>query len=145
MDQSYWTPENFEKLAVAENLQDLLVIAIDILKRMPQPVILVCGPISTGGFGNVEANLRAFESTIHAKQKAGKSVFNQLPFEEKFAKFSQEAKMAYFTPVLDEFFLPIIKSGYIAEMHFMKDWQSSTGARWEHTTANELGVTIHEM
>ena len=145
MDKYYWTEENFERLKTASAFPDLRTIAMDILMRMPQPISMVCGPISTGGLGNVRDNMQVFEKTIRNLHGSGKNVFNQLPFDRKFEEFSSSAHMAYFTPILDEFYLPLIKSGYIKEMNFIKDWQSSTGARWEHTLAIELEVAIVEL
>ena len=121
-------------------MQDLLAVARAVLDRMPDPVVLISGPISTGGRGSIEENLRAFSDAIRLVHLSGKTVFNQLPFEDKFIELSRKSTAAYFTPILDDFFLPILKSGKIKQIIFMKDWQSSTGARWEHAMAVELGI-----
>lgn len=170
MDEYYWTSVDFEKLGKANTMPELLAIAFSILERMPQPIFLVSGPISTGGHGSVAENLRVFADAIRMVRVSGKTVFNQLPFEDKFMELSERAKAVYvkeqsssqprsagtwrdesgsnqkgtnafyFTPILDEFFLPILKSGKIKQIIFLKDWQSSTGARWEYTVAGELGI-----
>ena len=41
----------------AKDFKELSVIGINILKNLPNKTILVCGPISTGGLGSIEANL----------------------------------------------------------------------------------------
>lgn len=140
MDEYYWTPADFEKLKNAHSMPECLAMAMEILDRMPQPVVMVSGPISTGGKGSVEENTRAFADAIRLLRVSGKTVFNQLAFEDKFLELSRESKMAYFTPILDDFFLPILKSGKIKQVVFMKDWQSSTGSRWEYTEAGQLGI-----
>lgn len=127
-------------MAKAGTMPELLAVAFEILNRMPQPVALVSGPISTGGKGSVEENLHAFADVIRSARAAGKTVFNQLPFEDKFGELARKSGMKYYTPILDDFFLPILRSGKIAEILFMKDWQSSTGARWEFAVAGELGI-----
>ncbi|MDO8483145.1 MAG: hypothetical protein Q7S86_05005 [bacterium] len=140
MDEYYWTPADFEKLNKGHSMPEFLALAMEILERMPQPVVMVSGPISTGGHGSVEENSRAFADTIRLQRVSGKTVFNQLAFEDKFLELSQQSKMAYYTPILDDFFLPILKSGKIKQIVFMKDWQSSTGSRWEYTQAGQLGI-----
>ena len=140
MNEYYWAPADFEKLKSARSMSECLVLAFEILDRMPQPVVMVSGPISTGGRGSVEENTRAFADAIRMTRISGKTVFNQLEFEDKFLEFSKQSEMAYYTPILDDFFLPILKSGKIKQIIFMKDWQSSTGSRWEYTEAGQLGI-----
>lgn len=50
MDEYYWTKEDFKRLETAQTMPELLSVALAILDRMPQPIVLVSGPISTGGF-----------------------------------------------------------------------------------------------
>ena len=84
MDEYYWTPADFEKLKNARTMSECLVIAMEVLDRMPQPVVMVSGPISTGGKGSVEENTRAFADAIRLLRVSGKTVFqkinNVLPF-----------------------------------------------------------------
>lgn len=140
MDEYYWTAADFEKLKATRTMSECLAMALEILDRMPQPVVMVSGPISTGGKGTVEENTRAFADAIRLVRVSGKTIFNQLAFEDKFLEFSKQSTMAYFTPILDDFFLPLLKSGKIKQIIFMKDWQSSTGSRWEYVTAGQLGI-----
>ncbi len=140
MDEYYWQPEDFEKTKRAKNLGGLLSIAQGVLNRMPQPVILVSGPITTGGQGGVRENLRAFAEAIRSLKDSGKTVFNQLPFEDKIVEFSEKSSGEYFFAVLEEFFLPLFKSGKIAAIYFMPGWKTSTGAKWEYDMAESLGI-----
>ncbi|MDO8590486.1 MAG: DUF4406 domain-containing protein [bacterium] len=140
MDKYYWTLEDFENLKKAETMAELLNIALAILDRMPKPVSLVSGPISTGGRGSTSQNLKVFAEAIEALAKTGETVFNQLPFEDKFSELSRRSKLSYFMLVLDDFFLPILKSGKIDKIWFMPGWETSTGAKWEYEQAKKLAI-----
>lgn len=139
-DEYYWKKDDFEKLKSANLMPEFFAIAMNILNHMPDPVSLVCGPISTGGKGSIPKNLEVFKEYIVNLQKGGRTVFNQLPFEEKFGELASRSTLKYFTPILDDFFLPLFKSGKIKEMCFMPGWESSTGARWENDMSDKLGI-----
>jgi len=140
MDEYYWKPSDFEAIDTADSMQELLKIAMGILSRMPDPIVIVAGPISTGGRGSLSENLKVFAETIKKVKDSGKIDFNQLPFENKFGELDRKAGMPYFKPILDDFFLPIMKSGKISKIYFIEDWQSSTGARWEYEMAEKIGI-----
>lgn len=140
MDEYYWKPEDFEKANRAKNLRELFDIAMAILNRMPQPVILVSGPITTGGRGSIPENLRVFAETIRSVRSSGKTVYNQLPFEDKISELARKSSVPYFQAVLDEVYLPLLKSGKIAKIYFMPGWETSTGAKWEYSVAETLGI-----
>jgi hypothetical protein len=106
---------------------------------MPQPVVLLSGPISSGGRGSLNANLKVFEDAIITFMRKGHSVFNQLPFEPKLLELSKDYK-EYCTPILDDIFLPILKSGLIKKMFFIPGWESSVGAKWEYNVCEKLGI-----
>ena len=106
---------------------------------MPKPVSLVSGPISTGGAGSLEKNLELFAEAIAHLEMHGENVFDQLPFENKITEFSKDYK-GYYMPILEDFFLPLFKSGKIAKIWFMPGWETSTGAKWEYEQAEKLGI-----
>lgn len=110
---------------------------------MPDPVVQVCGPIGTGGLGNVKDNLNAFNIVIHDLQAQGLNVFDQMPFEwpMQVIKFNLDQSI-YPEAILTDFYLPLFESGKIKTFYFMKDWKSSKGANWEHAKAIELGIKI---
>jgi len=139
-DEYYWTKDDLEKLEVANSMPEFLDMAFVILDRMPQPVVLVSGPISTGGRGSIAENLKAFAVAISEVKEKGNTVFNQLPFEDKFVELSKKSQLQYFRPILDDFFLPILKSGKISKIFFMPGWETSTGAKWEYEQAQKLGI-----
>lgn len=143
MSFKHWTDENHKDLLKSSTYKELLSIALDVLGRMPQPIGQVCGPISTGGAGSIEENLKAFDNTIRKLQESGHNVFNQMPFEEpmQIIKESRESE-GYDDSLLEDFYLPIFESGLVHRLFFMPDWQSSYGAKWEHQQGKKLGLEI---
>lgn len=120
-----------------------------------KPAILqICGPISTGGAGNVKDNLALFEKAVRKINKLGYYVFNQIPYEdamgcvkkakEKIRKKSG-GKKAYDNHLLEDFYRPIMESGMIAVVVFLPGWQSSTGAKWEYDVAKKQKLVRLEL
>ena len=137
----YWTLEDIQALDDAKTYNDLLVIALRILGKMPEFIIQMCGPISTGGKGTVEANIAEFDKAIYHFTNQGENVFDQMPFEVPMQRIKKDVK-GYDKRILNEFYLPIFKSGKIKKLIFLPDWKSSKGARWEHRQAKKLGIEI---
>lgn len=102
---------------------------------------MVCGPITTGGLGSVEANLKKFEETINSLVSAGVPLFSQLPYEDAMHRIMQTP---YYKQeerhLLDSFYLPIFESRLVGTHYFMSTWASSIGATWEHNQALRLGI-----
>jgi hypothetical protein len=119
----------------------LLVVALRVLERMPPGASMVCGPISTGGFGSIEKNLARFTRAIDLLASRGENVFTQMPFAEPM-KCVQGESLPYASGIhlLEEFFLPIFQSGRVTRLCFLPSWQSSFGTRWEHEQAWRLGL-----
>lgn len=134
----YWKPEHIDAVNEAQSFEDIGRVALSVVKTMPQPVGQVCGPISTGGQGSLEKNLEAFEKTIRKLVAEGKTIFDQVPYEEPIQKFKTDDPYR----LLNGIYLPLFESGLIKEVLFMHDWQSSQGANWEHKQAERLGIKI---
>ena len=118
--------------------RDLGDVAIALARRMPQPLGQVCGPISSGGCGSIEENLKRFEHVIYQLTMQGKNMFNQVPFEQPMRRLMKDRNAPY--QLLNGFYLPLFQSGLIRTMYFLHDWQTSHGARWEHDRAEELHI-----
>ncbi len=137
--------QNPEQLRIAinsaESYPEMAKIALVILNSMEDPVIELCGPISTGGLGSVEKNLERFDKKIKELKSSGINVFDQIPFEIPMQKLKLKPN---FKPIdlLEGFYLPLLESGKIKSLYFLPDWQSSFGARWEHDQAKRLGIEI---
>ncbi|MEW6617186.1 MAG: hypothetical protein AB1333_02080 [Patescibacteria group bacterium] len=140
--EKYYTREDYEAIENAESFTDLTEIAFRIIKRMPQPVSMVCGPIATGGKGNIEENLKVFKKTIQTLVNNGENIFSQIPFEDAMQRIKQNPQYQGAMQLLGEFYLPIFKSGFIKKMNFIKGWEGSFGATWEHSIAAALGIEI---
>ena len=140
MEAKYWTERHYKAVEKAGGFPELLLLAYDIIDSIPKPVSMLSGPISSGGSGSLTKNLETFAQTISTLEKQGEHIFNQLPFEDKFIELSKHSKLTYFTPILEDFFLPILKSGKIKKIWFMSGWETSTGAKWEYEQTQKLGI-----
>jgi hypothetical protein len=135
----YWKPEDFADVEKAETFKDLYTIAQQIITRMPKPFGGVCGPLATGGLGNFEKNLHAFNETIKKLQKDGHEIFDQVPFEIPMQNIKKNFGVEL---ILTDFYQPLFESGNIDAFYFMPNWQTSRGANWEHREAERLGIKI---
>ncbi len=141
---NYWTSERLKRVETSRNFEDLVAIAHSILdlEHMQGGVIQVCGPISTGGAGSIDANRAILSKAINFFLEKGENIFDQMPFETAFHRFDAERanKTGYFDAILHEFYHPIFMSKKINEVRFLPDWESSFGARWEYKVAEELKI-----
>ena len=144
--KKYWEEKDWQDLEKAESVGDLYSIAGRIIYKMPEQLVQVYGPVATGGLGSVEANLNAFNDSIKELQSQGLNVFDQMPFEEPMQKLKKKMTVEEcVNSILNDFYLPIFKSGKISKFYFMKGWESSNGAKCEHGIAKELGIEIEYL
>ena len=139
----HWTQEEMDRLHRFVSYSQASEFAMEKLKRLPQPVVQVCGPLTTGGRGSFQANVQMMHQGICLLVTQGKVIFDQRPFEVPMFKVLQSRKNSgYDHSLLEEFYLPLFESGLIKEFHFLPGWQSSTGAKWEHKQACKLKIDI---
>ena len=138
----YWTNQDRRSLNKAKTYKDLANIALRILKRMPKPIGQVCGPISTGGYGNIKDNMAAFACAIRKLKSDSLIIFNQLPFETPMHQMVKESRKKYDTLLLTEFYLVIFRSRLVKTFYFLPNWKTSFGARWEHQQARRLKIKV---
>jgi len=144
----HYKDEHYKAIDTAETYEEMLETALDILKNMPQPISIVCGPISTGGLGSIEKNLENYEKVINKLCDEGKNIFNQVPFEKAIEKIHGKLEGTAWEKnqsLLDRFYLKIYKSGIIKKMYFIHGWESSHGAKWERELAGKLGIEIVDL
>lgn len=138
-----------KKLDSAQTFEELADIGLSMLKQISlsgKPIVQICGPISTGGFGNHKKNLAYLEKAIEVANKKGLQVFDQTPFDDAMAKLSEKyAKTEGYTlPILETFYKKIFKSGLITKVIFLPDWQSSKGATWERNVASQFHMKVED-
>ncbi len=138
--------------AEANSFTELVPIALTELSKFVTGAEMVCGPITTGGRGSIEANIEVFNATIAALQSEDKPIFNQVPYEEQILRLrmlwetvSPENVGKYCMPLLEDFYLPLFKSGHFRHGWFIPGWQSSYGATWERRQLSELGIVVTDL
>src|SRR5690349_24796295 len=86
---------------------DLVSHAKEQIRSMPTPAEIVCGPITTGGFGHPGYNVLLFNHAIELLLVEGRPMFNQIPYEFQLARLESEWKKengdGYCHPILTEF------------------------------------------
>ena len=141
--KKYWTDADWQDLEKAESMNDMHVIAMRVIARMPRPIGQACGPISRWGLGSVKENLNVFNDAIKKLQNKGLNIFDQMPFELPMQDFKKRVPGEEgFQRIINDFYLPIFKSGEITTFYFMPTWQTSLGSKWEHEEAQKLGIKI---
>lgn len=138
----YWTVSDIQALDEARNHKDLLDIALRVIDRMPQPIVQICGPISTGGKGSIEENIAEFEKAISYFINMGENVFDQMPFQDAMVRLKKQVIDGYDERILFEFYQPIFESGLIKNLRFLPDYKSSIGAQWEEEQGKRLNIDI---
>ncbi len=143
---NFYTDIDVENMDKASTFEELAKIAIEIIRRMPQPLGMVSGPISHGGAGSIELNLKIFRETIQRLLDGGIIVFDQVPFEKHMRRIGQNPE--YYrsdSHLLNAFYLPVFESGLIHTMYFISGWESSSGAKWEREQVIRLNINIKDL
>ena len=142
----YYSDQDFVDLLHAKTFAEVYSIAYRVIEHMPEGLVQVCGPISTGGVGSIEGNIDRMDSVIKKLQGEGWNIFDQMYVEGPFQRIRYSPEYEHkdgHGDILNDFYLPLFKSGKIKGLYFMKDWQSSKGAQWEHDKGVELGLEIY--
>lgn len=135
-------PSDYKQIDKARTFEDLLQVAMDVLRRFPGKAAMVCGPITTGGYGDINKNLLLFKETIKRLQNDGVLIFSQMPFEKKMQEIKEIDHCKGGLHLLESFYQPIFESEFVDTLIFLPNWKSSLGARWEHDQAIRLGLKI---
>lgn len=148
MDE-YWTEVEREALSKADSYEEAADIAIALLARMREqgkPIVQICGPMSTGGLGNLRENMQRFQRAVDIAIEKGITVFNQVAFQEAIIRLSsyQEGDTEYDMGILERFYRRVFEAGHIDAFLFLPDWESSVGTRWEREVAAKVGIEVKE-
>lgn len=142
-NREYWTDEVRRAALEAKTFEELAQTALVVLKQLPKPVGQVCGPISTGGVGSIEGNLRRFQETIERLVRQGRVLFDQMPFEEHIFRVVENTWGARQNKLLlEQFYRPVFESRHVSTLYFIPGWESSEGAAWEHELGRQLQMEI---
>lgn len=151
--QHFWTEEDKARLARVATLEEAADVALAVLERMNQhasqhgrEIVQVCGPMSTGGLGNIAANMAHFERAVNVLKHRGLLVFDQMPFQDAIIRICKykEGDGKYHVEILEVFYRRIFESGHVKRAYFLRDWESSRGATWERWICTELGIIVDE-
>ncbi|MEY2665298.1 MAG: hypothetical protein RLZZ480_403 [Candidatus Parcubacteria bacterium] len=124
-------------------LQNLAAAAIERLRALPQPVVRVSGPFTSGGYGK-EENLRRFLLAQEKLREQGYTVFDYFDGHDDEIVIADLGFEDY-NEVMEHYHRPIMATGLIETVFMMPKWRESNGATWEHEFATELGLKIRPI
>ena len=140
----YYTERDYTAMRDATTFEEMLSIAYGVIERMPEPVAMVSGPISTGGLGDKMANIAVFHRVIARLVSEGVNVFDQMPMEEHFWRIMEDR--SYYRGqgdhLLETFYGALLDSGLVSTVYMIPGWRGSYGATWEHDRAVRNGLGI---
>lgn len=125
-----------------QRLHELADIAIARLRELPQPVVRVSGPLTSGGYG-YEENHRRFLFAQAKLRDQGYTVFDYFEGHHDEAQIV-ELELPW-EEVMEHYHHPIMATGLITTVFMMPKWRESNGATWEHQFAEELGLQIRPI
>ena len=122
-----------------KDLAELAQKTIEQLKAMPQPIVRVCGPLTTGGLG-YEENARRLTKSEEVLSAKGYTVFR---FGD--AEASIQDKGYSHENIMNIFHGPVLQSGLIAQAFFLPHWEQSKGAMIERELCAHYNIEIKEF
>ena len=135
-----------EALEAARSYEEAAIVAIEHLGRLCReygPLVQICGPISTGGLGDRERNLKRLSKYVDACHMQGFGVFNQLHFEGIVKRFSPDhGPQSYDPTILPNFYEPVLRQGFITRLYFLPDWETSEGAKYERRLGERFKIEM---
>lgn len=145
----FWTDGDHKRLQAVSSYEGAAEVALTILSRMNRTgneVVQICGPISTGGLGNLADNTARFQLAIDHAIHNGLMVFDQIPFQQTIVRLCRPKRDGggYDWGILEIFYRKIFESGYVHRTLFLPGWEGSTGARWERKLVTKLGLIVEE-
>lgn len=149
--RSHWMAKHYseaEKISqYASNPLSECVILFDDMLRKKKNLLMVSGPMSSGGFNDFEKNIAVFHrATVDLSLGKG-IVINSLPIIPIFTKVAGVMSRAGKTKeqvtdmILEEFYFPIMEKHRPKVMFQLNGWQESYGSTKEYKKALELMIT----
>jgi hypothetical protein len=142
------TPEEVAASHIAANFDELAEIAIGSLVRMSEShteIVQICGPMTTGGYGDFQKNMGRFNRCVEVAQRHGLAVFDQVLFQHAMVRIcGWKEGEPYPMALLEVFYGNVFSSGFISKGLFLPDWGSSVGCRWEWDFLQRQGIPVEE-
>tara|TARA_B100001989_G_scaffold247442_1_gene219652 strand:- start:1846 stop:2220 length:375 start_codon:yes stop_codon:yes gene_type:complete len=110
-----------------EMMEEITTGAIERLKALPQPVVRVSGPITSGGFGYDE-NLKRFIRAQEILREKGFTVFDYFEDNDDEDVIKEHDLQEF---VMEYYHQPILQTGLISAVYMMPKWEESGGATAE--------------
>lgn len=122
-----------------EILNNLASKAIERLRSLPQPVVRVSGPLTSGAYG-YEKNLERFIKAQQIIKDKGYTVFDY--FEDNDDESVIKKLDVTWEEVMEFYHNRILNSGLITSVFMMPFWEESNGAKSEHEyfVSNNLSI-----
>lgn len=117
---------------------ELAKTAIEDLKKLPQPVVRLSGPLTTGGFG-YEENMKRFARAEIALRERGYTVFSYEPYEKTIYEIYEPSMHL---DLMEYFHKPILESGLMTELFSLPGSEASKGATYERELAERVGIKV---
>lgn len=124
MNESHKNPEE-----VVEILRRLAQEDIARLEKLPQPIIRVIGPWTTGGFG-YEENIKRFAKAETVLKEKGYTIVDYFESEKTIKQLREDGVLDPNVTMI-EYHNPILESGYIKKAFVMPRSNESAGATHE--------------
>ena len=107
---------------------------------MPQPVVRLSGPLTSGAYGYDE-NLKRFLKGQDILREKGYTVFDY--FEGHNDEEVIQSLALPWAEIMEYYHRPIMATGLIKEAFSMPLWEKSNGATSEYKYAQEYGLKIN--
>lgn len=145
----HWEDIHIERARTADDFKLLGDLVCEVAGKMPKPLFMISGPMTTGGMGSYSKNILLFQHAIDEALKEGVHVFNQTMLEEHLQRLVRNwltcnPDAEYCNHVLTDVYEALLASGHVEGLYFMPDWHTSRGAKWEREAGERLKLTLHE-
>lgn len=145
----HWEDQHIQRAKSAEDFALLGQLICEVAEKMPKPLFMISGPMTTGGLGSYSKNILLFQHAIDEASKEGVHVFNQTMLEEHLQRLVRNWRLdnpdsEYCNHVLTDVYETLLASGYIQGVYFIPGWDTSRGARWEREAAERFNIAIHD-
>lgn len=145
----HWEEHHIEKAKTTREFKRIGELVCEVAEKMPKPLFMISGPMTTGGLGHYSKNIVLFQHAIEEALKEGVYVFNQTMLEEHLQRLVREwlacnPDSGYCNHVLTDIYDVLLASGHLQGVYFLPGWETSRGARWERETAEKHSLAIYD-